>query len=163
MQYSIQAGRDVSILPDEKRIIQTDLKSGCITSLCMDDKNEEGMVGTDKGKIWYVCLKETKDSRITQVPLICKVSTSLDEVNQLRIDPSNQRVFMTNCGSDRGEVKLISSSSLDTVYTFKDSNLGPVKFIASSKAKKSENRLIGYANGVLRFISLYELQDKEFY
>jgi hypothetical protein len=30
----------------------------------MDDKNEEGMVGTDKGKIFYVSLKETKDRKV---------------------------------------------------------------------------------------------------
>ena len=124
----------------------------------MDDKNEEGMVGTDKGKIFYVSLKETKDRKVAQVPLVSKFSTSLDTVDIVKFDPQNPRVFMTNCGEEKGDVKLISSQTLDTVYTFKDQNLGPVKFITSYKARKApEHRLIGYANGTLRFISLYEL------
>ena len=157
IQYSIPVGRDVSLLPQEDRLLQTELKSGCICAIAMDDKNEEGMIGTDKGKILYVCLKETKDRKIAHVPLVSKASTSLDAVTKLRLDPANPKVFMANCGSDRGEVKLVSSSSLDTVFTFKDSNLGPVKFIASTKARKADHRLIGYADGMLRFVSLFEL------
>jgi len=41
--------------------------------------------------------------------------------------------------------------------------VGKVKFITSSSAKKSELRMVGYAGGLVRFISLGELEDKEFY
>lgn len=33
----------------------------------MDDKNEEGMVGTSHGKIFYVCLKDAKDKQKEKV------------------------------------------------------------------------------------------------
>jgi hypothetical protein len=69
----------------------------------------------------------------------------LDEVDQVRFDPANPRVFTANCGSDRGELKLICSSTLDTVFTFKDSNLGPIRFVASNRNRKVETRMVGYA------------------
>jgi hypothetical protein len=49
--------------PEDDKLVLTDLKSGGITAISMDDKNEEGMVATDKGKIIYVSLKETKDNK----------------------------------------------------------------------------------------------------
>jgi hypothetical protein len=69
---------------------------------------------------------------------------------------------MSNCGPKRGEVKLLSAMTLDTVCTFKDSGLGPIVFITANKGKKYEPRMVGYASGVLRFIQIDKLQDKEF-
>lgn len=48
---------------DPDRYVLTELKgnTGAITAISMDDKNEEGMVGTSDGKIFYVSLKENKE------------------------------------------------------------------------------------------------------
>ena len=94
----------------------------------------------------------------------------MDGISIVLFDPSNPRVFMTNCGPEKGDFKLISSSTMDTVFNFKgltfggdSGHIGKVKFITSSSAKKAESRMIGYAGGLLRFVSLNELEDKDFY
>jgi len=49
---------------------------------------------------------------------------ALEKIDIVRFDPLNPRVFMANCGPDKGEIKLISSSTMDTVYTFKGLSFG---------------------------------------
>jgi hypothetical protein len=112
--------------------------------MSVDDKNEEGMVGTNQGKIFFVCLKESKDKEKLCVQLVSKATNALDEINVVCFDPNNPRVFMSNCGAEKGDVKLISAFTMDTIFTFKGlslgveaSHVGPVKFIASSNARKS--------------------------
>lgn len=39
------------------------MKEGSIVAISMDDKNEEGMIGTSQGKIFYICLKENKERK----------------------------------------------------------------------------------------------------
>lgn len=166
--YSIPAGTkfEQSVLPpeDQEKTVQTEMKEGSIVAISMDDKNEEGMIGTSQGKIFYICLKENKERKQQklQVQLVCKVSPSLEDIDLVRFDPSNQKVFMANCGPDRGEIKLLSAMTLDTVCSFKDFNLGPVRFITSNRGKKTEPRMIGYASGVLRFVMIDKLLDKEY-
>lgn len=65
LSYSIGAGTHQSLLPPEdmEKISQTKLNAGCVTAVSMDEKNEEGMIGTSQGKIFYVSLKEGKDKK----------------------------------------------------------------------------------------------------
>ena len=90
-----------------EKITITDLKGGVITAFSMDEKNEEGMVGASQGKIFYVCLKEAKEKKQEKVEtfhdnkVVClgnKVSASLENIDIVRVDPANSKVFMTNCG-----------------------------------------------------------------
>lgn len=132
----------------------------------MDERNEEGMIGTSHGKIFYVCLKDNKDKKQEKitVQLVSKVAVSLENVDIVRFDIQNPKVFMTNCGPERGQVKLLSSITMDTVFTFPEyQQLGPVRFITSSKDRKNRERMVGYANGIIRFISLNELKDSMYY
>jgi len=66
INYSIVSG---AIFPpeDQEKIGFTPLNAGAITAVSMDDKNEEGMVGTSHGKIFYVCLKDAKDKQKEKV------------------------------------------------------------------------------------------------
>lgn len=171
--YSIPPVGQKDILPpeDEDKITITELKennisAGCITAMHMTDNNEEGMVGTTKGMIFYVCLKDGKDNKQTktQIKLVGKVAPALEDVDIVRFDPANPKVFMASCGASKSEIKLLSSMTMDTVYTFKSfQTLGPVRFITSNRARKADHRMIGYAHGTIRFVSLNELEDKEWY
>ena len=38
-----------------------------------------------------------------------------------------------------------------------------MRFITSSKDRKNRERMVGYANGIIRFISLNELKDSMYY
>lgn len=64
LSYNIPAGINPSVLPpdDSEKITQTKL-AGVITSISMDERNEEGMIGTSHGKIFYVCLKDNKEKK----------------------------------------------------------------------------------------------------
>ena len=163
---------------DEDKIQVTDLKdgnysSGAITAMFMTEDTNEGMIGTSKGMIFYACLKDSgaksKEGNSqnlvkTQIKLVGKVATALEDIDILRFDPANPKVFMVSCGAQKGDVKLLSSMTLDTVYTFPHrSTTGPVRFITSNKARRTEPRMIGYAHGTIRFVSLNELEDKEWY
>lgn len=63
-------------------------KSFGITAMSMDDKNEEGMIGTSHGCIFFVCIKANKEGTQTktQVKLVAKVSVGLESVDICRFD-----------------------------------------------------------------------------
>lgn len=155
-----------SMLPpeDKEKITITELKSGTVTAVWTDEKNDtEGMVGTSNGSIFFVSFKENKDNQKPTVKIVSKVGVALESVDILKIDTGNPKVFLANCGQGLGEVKLISCLTLDTVFKFKDFGLGPVAFVTSPRAAKNSPRLIGYQSGKLRFIHLNELTDQKCY
>ena len=58
--YDVKKNSDV-LPPEDDKTTQTEMAEGSIVAISMDERNEEGMVGTSQGKIFYVCLKEKKE------------------------------------------------------------------------------------------------------
>ena len=77
------------------------------------------------------------------VKLVNKVSPFMDPLTILKYDLANPNVFLSSCGKDIGDMKLMTSGMLDHIYTFPKYALGPVRFVTSSP-KDKKNRMIGH-------------------
>lgn len=81
----------------------------------------------------------------------------------MKIDPTNAEVFHSSCGSNSDDVRLFTTGTLDQVINWPTEQTSPVRFVigctgnkgGSSKNKKY--RIIGHANGLLRFLQMDKL------
>ena len=78
----------------------------------------------------------------------------------LRYD-ANPNIFMASVGKDSGEVRLLTSGMLDPVFSFPESDLGPVSFVSSPPRGKA--RMIGHENGYIKIVSVSSLKVSNIY
>jgi WD40 repeat protein len=122
----------------------------------MDDLQQEGIVGTTQGNLLYVNFGERQT-----VKVVSRASESLDSISELVFDPSNPAVFLTSAGDHSNEVKVFATSTMDQITTFRHHSDSPVRFIAAftaTKHQKQKLRLIGHADGELKFVTLESLK-----
>ena len=81
----------------------------------MDDQNNEGIIGCADGSIRYI---QFNDDQNQEVKLVSKVSPYLEQIDILRYDHANPQVFLTGCGRNNGDMKLLTSGMLDHIYTW---------------------------------------------
>ena len=81
---------------------------GAVTSLSMDELNNEGLVGTTTGTIYYVNISEK-----VIIKLVSKASCMQDEVSLVRFNQANPALFLTSSGANSNVVKLWATSSVD--------------------------------------------------
>ena len=82
----------------------------------MDEKNEEGIIGTAEGSIKYVSFADEAGPQC--VKLVGKVTPYLDEIKILKYMQDNPNVFISSAGKDCGDLKLMTSGMLDHIYTW---------------------------------------------
>jgi len=125
-----------------------------ITAMVMEDGNGEGMFGTRSGDIYYVDMAARAPIRI-----VSRLAAGFEKISYAKFDSSSQHVFLSTCGVNSGDVKLMTSKTIDLIHTFPQYAFGPIAFIAASKSRKSDKRrIIGHKNGVIRFISVDTLK-----
>lgn len=122
----------------------------------MDEMNNEGLIGTEAGGIFYVNFMEC----IT-IQLVQSNNKHQDAVNFVQYDPKHEKVFLTSCGEKSDELKVFTTENCDAVNTFHSSidEDGYVVFVISTNVtsgstKGKQKRLIGFSNGILKRISL---------
>ena len=128
----------------------------------MDDKNDEGIVGTACGSIFYIQFNAEKADDNPMIKLVGKVSQYLDPIEILRYDNSNQNVLMSGTGRNNGDMKLLTSGMLDHIYTFPQHALGPVRFVTASP-KDKKNRMIGHESGFIKIVAINSLKVSNIY
>jgi hypothetical protein len=69
-----------------------------IVAVSMDDLNNEGLVGTENGTIYYVNFFDTLDPSIYPIPIVSSNNINRDKISFLKIDPGNSQIFVSNCG-----------------------------------------------------------------
>ena len=61
-----------------------------IVALSMDERNQEGLVGTENGTIYYVNFGDTTgDSSVYPIPIVSSNNINRDAISLLQIDPGN--------------------------------------------------------------------------
>lgn len=125
-------------------------------ALSMDDLNNEGLVGTAYGVIYYFNFNEK-----SLIRMVSKAYSVPKPVTTLKFNETNPNLVLTNCtASDGGQngsslAKVWASGSLDQVMKFSGGaeGAGPATFVLSS-ANGSRYSLIGHVGGVIRLVNL---------
>lgn len=156
VKYSIISGQLVpSGDPDDVQKLTTEY--GAITSLEMDEKNEEGIIGTSSGYICYINFGEK-----VVIPIVSKSSPGMDAIDHVIYDTNNTQVFLANCGRQSGNVQLYTSATLDRICDFKEPDFGAVAFI-TYQPKTKRFRTIGHKEGYVKIIDVDTLGNNQFY
>lgn len=104
----------------------------------MDDKNEEGIIGTTQGYICYVNFAEK-----VVIPLVTKANSTMEPINHIVYDQINTQVFLTSTNKASGTVKMFTSATIDQISDFKEPDLGAIVFITYPPRNK-KFRLVGH-------------------
>jgi len=80
---------------------------------------------------------------------VSRVSTGLDVIKNVYVDPSNPEVFFSGCGAHSDDLKLYVTSTLDQVINFPTFESNEVRFVigTSEKSKNKKYRIIGHKDG----------------
>jgi hypothetical protein len=147
--------------PDEITIFNCD---SAIVALSMDERNREGLVGTENGTIYYVNFDDDDAfNSVYPIPIVSSNNINRDAISLLQIDPGNPEIFVSNCGQKSGQFKINAIANCDLVYN-NQNNLeedGYVVFVISAKqnssSKDKNKRLVGFSNGIIKRFSFGNL------
>ena len=129
-----------------------------ITAIVMDDGNNEGILGTNMGYIYYCDIKP-EEEMCQLIKLVTRVSPGPDHISQVLVDPGNKQVFLTNSGQDSDDVKLYTSKEIDQIINWTSADLSPVRFVIGNSGSKNKRfRIIGHQDGELKLITIDNLQ-----
>jgi hypothetical protein len=103
----------------------------------MDEMNNEGLIGTEAGGIYYVNFMEC----IT-IQLVQSNNKHQDAVNFVQYDPKHEKVFLTSCGEKSDELKVFTTENCDAVNTFHSSidEDGYVVFVISTNVTSGSTK-----------------------
>jgi len=126
-----------------------------IVSMSIDAENNEGLVGTEAGSIFYVQFKSPDSQQWVIIKLVSSNNVNHDAITYCKFDPSNQNLLVTSCGKKCDELKLFTSQNCDQVMNFQSDFEadGYVVFVISNKDNansKKIRRLVGFSNGVIK-------------
>lgn len=123
-----------------------------VTSLSMDDLNNEGMVGTTSGSIYYVNFNQ----RIV-IKTVASVSEARISAVKLITDGNGAPLFLTG-SSNNANTRVWATQSVDQVMKFNGSNDdGSVVFVLSC-TKHSKKALVGFSSGLVKLVNLGSLK-----
>jgi hypothetical protein len=80
----------------------------------MDETNEQGLVGTEAGSIFYINFIES----VNPIKLVSSNNMNQDPVNFLRFDYANPKVFVAACGPRTDSLILSTGDNCDEVRNF---------------------------------------------
>lgn len=86
------------IQPEDPDMVITFKCDSAIIALSMDDSNNEGLVGTENGTIYYVNFVDNVDPSVYPIPIVSSNNINRDAISLLKIDPGNSQIFVSNCG-----------------------------------------------------------------
>jgi WD40 repeat protein len=131
VQYAIM-GSDVQ--PVDRDTMQPLSVGSAVIAICMDEMNNEGMVGTESGCIFYVNFMEG-----IQIQLVQSNNKHQDAVNFVQYDPKHEKVFIASTGEKSDELKVYTTENCDAVNTFHGSieDDGYVVFVISTNVSTS--------------------------
>jgi len=105
MRYSVVAGNIFPTKDTKSLSLQAD---GAVTCIQMDNLNNEGILGTSKGNLYYLNLSERALIRI-----VSRATPTPEKIKSVEYDTSNQNVFYSTSGEANGDIKLYTSAKID--------------------------------------------------
>ena len=114
-------------VPSDMDVLTTQRVDSAVVSISMDDANEQGLVGTEAGSIFYLNFVES----VNPIKLVSSNNMNQDAVNILKFDFANPKVFFASCGPRTDQLKLCAGASCDQVVDFQSSfdEYGHVVFV----------------------------------
>jgi hypothetical protein len=145
-----------AVLPETSDIISNQRVESGVVAMCMDEQNNEGLIGTEAGCIHYVNFAEN-----LLIKLVSSNNQNQDEVKICKFDKSNKEIFYTSCGTKSDELKVYTTQNCDQVHNFQSNHEddGYVVFVIGhiGATTRKQKRLLGFSNGVIKRISLDSL------
>ena len=156
-RFNVSLGQ---MFPTEAKQVQILRADGPVVAISMDDLNNEGLVGTAFGVIYYLNFNEKILIRIVQ-----KVYSVPKPVTTVKFSQANPNLVLTNCTASEGGqngsslAKVWAAGSLDQVMKFAGAveGAGPACFVLTS-VNDSRYSLIGHLGGVIRLVNLDSLK-----
>lgn len=105
LRYSVVAGNIFPTKDTKTLSLQTD---GAVTCIQMDNLNNEGILGTSKGNLYYLNLSERALIRI-----VSRATPTPERISSVEFDTFNQNLFYSSSGEVNGDVKLYTSATID--------------------------------------------------
>lgn len=85
-----------------------------VMAISMDDVNEQGLIGTEAGNIYYINFLEAGPIR-----LVSSNNMNQDAITYLKFDFANPRIFAASCGQRTEQLKLSTGENCDEVMNFR--------------------------------------------
>jgi hypothetical protein len=82
-----------NVQPEDPQLMQFEQVDSAIIAVSMDDSNNEGLIGTEAGSIFYVNFNE----RIV-IKLVSSNNNNQSAIEFCKLDPQNPAITVTNCG-----------------------------------------------------------------
>lgn len=101
-------------VPTDLDILVTQRVDGAVVAISMDETNEQGLVGTEAGSIYYVNFIES----ITPIKLVSSNNMNQDPINFMRFDFANPKVFLASSGPRTDQLKLCTGQNCDQIMNF---------------------------------------------
>lgn len=123
-----------SMFPQDNQHVQILRADGPVVALAMDDLNNEGIVGTSYGGLYYINFTERLNIRIVN-----KAYNVQRPITSVSFSEQNNQLVLTNCCNTTkdgsGLVKVWTAATLDQVMKFSApaTSEGPVAFVLSGK------------------------------
>jgi len=92
------------VQPEDRGIVSYENVESAVIAICMDELNNEGLIGTEAGCIHYVNFSEN-----IIIKLVSSNNKNHDAIDFCKYDPYNQAIFMASCGKKSDELKLFTA------------------------------------------------------
>jgi len=152
IRYNVEEkGGKAQLFPEEHvaQILQVD---GSVTSLTMDKFNNEGIVGTFRGSIYYVNFADRMLVKLTS----SHCPNPLNTVTFLQTEKSGAQLLISSSAAS-SEVRLWAQNHCDQVLSFDEFVQDGIGFVLVNPLNKHKC-ILGHTNGLLQFLSIDKLQ-----
>jgi len=104
------------IQPEDQDMVTEFNCDSAVVAVSMDDMNNEGLVGTENGTIYYINFADRIDPSIYPIPIVASNNINRDRISLVKIDPGNPQIFVSNCGQKSAQFKINTVGNCDLVY-----------------------------------------------
>lgn len=122
----------------------------------MEEHNNEGIIGTSMGYIYYVDISKPDEPQM--IRLVTRASVGPDQISQVLVDPNNKQVFLSTCGQESDDVKLYTTKEIDQIINWPNVEYSPVVFVIGNTGKYKKHRIVGHENGEIRMLTIDNLK-----
>jgi hypothetical protein len=149
--------------PSEAKQVQILRAEGPVVALAMEELNNEGIVGTSHGALYYLNFSEKLIIRI-----VSKAYSVHKPVSSIKFNEQNPQIILSNCCATPSDTahsggstmcKVWTSASLDQVIRFSTNaeGSGPAVFVLSG-TNGAKYSLIAHQGGLIRLVNLESLR-----
>lgn len=158
-RFAVQT--QTQFFPSEVKQVQILRAEGGIVSLALDDLNNEGIVGTSLGLLYYFNFSEKLIIKIVQ-----KAYGVQRAISSLKFSETNPQLILSNVSNNTENggstlTKVWTSATLDQVMRFSCptgiEGSGPVSFVLSG-TNGAKYSIIAHQAGLLRFVNIESLR-----